>query len=523
MQHNQQPNQHDQDTLQRGILDPALRLLAMAAVSVAVGHGESAEATTLPSKNKSVEPSAHFLNRTDEQLNRFTPEAANDIRANTLYIKGLNCSGRALRNRSGEIIGAITAEHCSLRGSSNQRYTGSDGQRYMVQSEPVKALTGRDIKHPTSVTILDKYVLPAANDSTHDIALAVAKGYTSKEVTRAYEREALTPEQTRRLKPGTAIRLSGWPVKQSSNIGKELRRQSFKMNVIGTGFSNTTMGENLEVLWAVMGKNDRDNNAECSFGNSGASAGIDYRNGHHKTIGTEAVFVDFTGGFGNSKMGPLEIKKQLKDLDLPVNAVEDFEKEHGKAVALCGFAFNVDPAGEVVSSVSSQDEIPGHMSPETATKNALHDFFDPTQPRYAIEGRATLFERKGGGNGPLTIDNPVLIHYTEAGITMVMSALDSEPDNLSAVLFQDDSLPSINLRSKDGNTDVSLRELQGVPVYEPSTDATSNGDFQFADDFEAGRNLINSEPQSTKATTLQVAKDGSYVLSDAPVSMKGGG
>lgn len=71
-----------------------------------------------------------------------TPEVADIMERETVYIEGSSCSGFLIRNEAGTPIGALTAEHCGWTGQNSERIYGNDGSVNIVRPYPVIAKTG---------------------------------------------------------------------------------------------------------------------------------------------------------------------------------------------------------------------------------------------------------------------------------------------------------------------------------------------------------------------------------------------
>ena len=104
------------------------------------------------------------------------------IAHNAVWIGALGCSGQALRNGRGDVIGVVTAQHCVLLAMRGDRVRGSDGKTYGVFARPIMARTGTKSTQLRTVARLDRFVVPAGGDIlTHDLVFGVATGHPSEE------------------------------------------------------------------------------------------------------------------------------------------------------------------------------------------------------------------------------------------------------------------------------------------------------------------------------------------------------
>src|SRR5262245_33079633 len=162
------------------------------------------------------------------------------IARTTVWIDALGCSGQALRNGRGDVIGVVTAQHCVLVAMQGDPVRGSDGGTYGVIAGPITATRGAKSTRLHAIARLDTFVLPAGVEAlTHALAFRVAAGHTRHEVLAGYRQEALTAKQMTRLRVGQHVYFGGYPAYQpryeAFTEAHQFERQSFVANVLTLG------------------------------------------------------------------------------------------------------------------------------------------------------------------------------------------------------------------------------------------------------------------------------------------------
>jgi hypothetical protein len=308
---------------------------------VALGHqglaasGEAAAgqptAQAAESNSSSTVPGAVTTIRTHEHGSENAPipkKAEAFIRRNTVYLTSLDCSGSAIRDAKGEVIGAKTAEHCSLTNSKNQRILGSDGKYYIVQAQPVEVKTGADINNLSTVATIGSWIVPNTDDLGRDTAIGVAKGQDPDKVLKAAEAAALPSAKLQKLKVGDKLYMGGWPQYQPWDKTGVDERQSFSMSVLGFGKANNGEGKELNVIWADVSRSK--DGAVCSYGNSGGDA-FEMVDGHARDVGTLSVFID--------------LEQAVPDIPNPNTVVLPVSNSKN-AAAICGFTYELPKPAE---------------------------------------------------------------------------------------------------------------------------------------------------------------------------------
>jgi hypothetical protein len=223
------------------------------------------------------------------------------IAHNTVWIGALGCSGQALRNGRGDVIGVVTAQHCALLAMRGDRVRGSDGKTYGVFAAPIMARTGTKSTQLRTVARLDSFVVPAGGEIlTHDLVFGVAAGHTSEEVLAGYRKEALTEKQMTGLRVGQRVYFGGYPAYQPKyepfTQAQEFERQSFVAKVLALGLLRAPMRSffvaAVQSLWVSV--TNTTDGATSSYGVSGA-VGIVRFHGKWRAIGAASAFQDLKG------------------------------------------------------------------------------------------------------------------------------------------------------------------------------------------------------------------------------------
>lgn len=353
----------------------------------------------------------------------------------TVYITSSECSGSLVRNETGEAIGIVTAEHCGLRGSgqhSTPRILGTDGNEYMVSPTPIEAMTGPDQMHLTRAGVVKELFVPAANDTSYDMAFGAFDGHTAQEVTAAYNHNKLSARDLSKLKLGDRMYISGWPVSQPED-GGNFERQNFPLSYLGEDTITTDIGETLRVIWAAVPTSK--DGADCSFGDSGGKAFV-MEGVHARSVGVLAAFTDFTGKlYGNVESGVTSRKYFERKYNVNLSPFD----------AICGIATEsptVKNGGEVVKPVLSYNEIPiQHNSitqelpafAEQLIQKAHDEFFDPNYVKTWVSGAVNL---DPNGNGHWVM-NPVIFYDKESGSAVLATYTDNAKDALELDFVSD--------------------------------------------------------------------------------------
>jgi hypothetical protein len=283
--------------------------------------------TLSPSPSPSPESTPFAL--PDPNTLTISEAAAKYMAENTVVIPRLDgCSGSLVRNSSGESIGIITAEHCSLKNIDTKRVLESDGRYSITFASPVNTYYGDVPSQLQNAGVVDKFYLPAVEDATIDFVYGAFTGHSLSDVITAYDASRLEYADIKQLKAGDIIYSSGWPIYQPKNTTGDLSRREFSLIIVGVEdrLTNGYAG-NTSIVWAAVPADKYD--SVCSFGDSGSIA-FKTVDGNSKNIGVLAVFEDYTGNNYGVRM--------LKD-----NPV-DFENKYNvsglsKYSAVCGFAY----------------------------------------------------------------------------------------------------------------------------------------------------------------------------------------
>lgn len=393
-----------------------LSLLGATLPHQASAETKSASAVPARSAEKPSTPAS-------ELFSSHIPEAVVEImRRDTLRLSISGCSGEAIRDKNGQVIGATLAAHCV----NTAPIRGTNGKYYVELPSLDEAQTGDQLSQLTTVATLDTYLLPSLKDKNHDLALAVALGRSPQEVIDAYRRGALTETQIRNLKIGDRAYLSGWPDYQPGSKEAK-RRQLFALSILGIGRALTSHNKVIPVVWAAVPPSQ--DGAECSWGNSGGELFV-IRNGKKLSVGTLAHFYDL-GSSGINGVG--------------VPGGPTMKQSRQNAVAICAFAYRLstpEQGGLVVHAVESTNQIPGYQGPEEAIDNAHAKFNDPNYSKTVIDGTVVINALSGKGGPPQWIERPVLFHDYEHHNTIIVSAADAE-DKAIFRYFSDDDLSAL--------------------------------------------------------------------------------
>ena len=278
------------------------------------------------------------------------------IARDTVWIGMLGCSGQALRNGRGDVIGVVTAQHCVLLPMQGDRVRGSDGKTYGVFAGPIKARTGTRSAQLRTVARLDTFVVPAGGDIlTHDLVFGVAAGHTSDEVLADYRTEALTEKQMTGLRVGQRVYFGGYPAYQPKyeplTPGHQFERQSFVAKVLALGLLRVPLRSffvtNIQSLWVSV--TDTTDGATSSYGVSGAVGMVTF---HRKwrAIGAASAFDDLKGTVA-LRNAP----------DQPVGFVPTLGEN--EITATLGFAYQLPGMSYEIHAVESPQQIPGWTPP----------------------------------------------------------------------------------------------------------------------------------------------------------------
>ena len=430
------------------------------------------------------------------------------IRRNAVYLTNLECSGKAIRDSKGEVIGAKTAEHCYLTNAKNQRILGSDGKYYIVQPQPVKVKTGADINNLSTVATIDSWIVPNANDHGHDTAIGVASGQDPNKVLKAAEGTALSATKLQKLKVGDKMYMGGWPQYEPWNkIGVD-ERQSFSMSVLGFGKANNGEGKELNVVWASVSRSK--DGAVCSYGASG-SDGFVMVDGQVRDIGTLSVFIDLTASVPDT-VNP-------NTTTLPFSTSKNM-------TAICGFSYELSkPAegGTILHAVRSASEIPGYVSPQQAEATARAHFEDPAYPKTLVNGVVSVpvpssnSSEKGGG---AWVNNPALFHDAQHNSTVLAWADPNDPDHLAFTYVKDQDLYLLAIFPHDGSTPPNFLTSTGADQYQTDPTGQTMGDFIDSSQQVFGQLLLGAPNVNGSGFVLEAGQDGQLGIVPAKGGMK---
>jgi hypothetical protein len=424
----------------------------------------------------------------------------------TVYLGSLGCSGVALHEARGSVVGVETAEHCSLRDETNERIEGSDGKTYIIQPSPVLAQTGREQGHLKTVAQIDRFIVPNTADNNHDLIIGIAEGHTEAQALKAERKSNLPESALSKLKFGDQVYEAGWPAYQPRNPGP-MRRQDFSMRFLGLGQAEVSdTGQKLAVAWA--GDFESKDGAETSFGDSGAGTFVMYKR-RPRFIGVASATYDLTDsvpGFDGADLPPAP--------GLPSNS--------NGLKAATGFSYDTSeiPKGAtILHSVRSGDQIPGYESPDEAMAAARAAFKNPDIPKTLVNGVVVVestSDLKGGP--PFSINSPVIFHDVTHENTVIAWADPLDPDHLAFKYVEDRNLYSIIAYPLPGAATVDFGATSGTETYEPEVPGgQTTGDFIDSQQHVFGALYIDL-PTVTGNSYQLTSVNGSLRL--APASMK---
>lgn len=278
------------------------------------------------------------------------------IARDTVWIGALGCSGQALRNGRGDVIGVVTAQHCLLLAVQGERVRGSDAKTYGVFAGPIKARIGTRSTELRTVARLDEFVVPAGGDIlTHDLAFGVVAGHSSEEVVADYRREALTEKQMTGLRVGQRVYFGGYPAYQPkyepSTPGQQFERQSFVAKVLALGLLRVPLQSifvtDIQSLWVSV--TDTTDGATSSYGVSGA-VGMVRVHGKWRAIGAASAFHDLKG-----TVAPRNARGEQAG-SVPTLGADEI-------TATLAFAYQLPGMSYEIHAVQSPQEIPGWTPP----------------------------------------------------------------------------------------------------------------------------------------------------------------
>ncbi len=477
------------------------------AASAEAAAGQTS-AQVAESNTSSTVPGTVTLTRTHEQGSENAPipkKAEAFIRRNTVYLTSLECSGSAIRDAKGDVIGAKTAEHCSLTNAKNQRILGSDGKYYIVQPQPVEVKTGADINNLSTVATIGSWIVPNTNDLGRDTAIGVAKGQNPDKVLRAAEAAALPSAQLKKLKVGDKLYMGGWPQYQPWDKTGVDERQSFSMSVLGFGKANNGEGKELNVIWASVSRTK--DGAVCSYGNSGGDA-FAMVDGQARDAGTLSVFNDLTG--------------TVPDIPNPNTITLPVSKSNNVA-AICGFTYELpkpSEGGMILHAVKSAGEIPGYVSPEQAEATAREQFADPSYTKTVLNGVVSVpLDSSGEKGGGMWVNNPVLFHDAEHKNTVVAWADPNDPEHLSLTYIEDQDLYLLSIYPHDSTAPPDFLNSTGADQYQADSTGQTTGDFVDSSQQVFGQGLTGFPDINGSGYILEPGQDGQLSI----IPAKGGG
>lgn len=439
------------------------------------------------------EEDGHVEYRLEEKVIEFTsvPEEVEKIIASeTLY---MGCSGSLVRDESGNVLGGSTAEHCGFRGNQQPRITGTDGQKYMVRPYGKEIKTGADLDNMETVATAKQLILPAEDDTAHDLAFVVADGATPEDVLKNYR--YLSAKEIGELNRGETVYLGGYPADQDNNDGP-IKRQAFATQVLGEETITLTSGETMKVITTVM-RSSADG-AECSFGNSGGM-GFVMREVVQQdgTVKNVPISVGTLAGFNELKPDTFATPDQAAAArayyEYKYNVVlpED-------AAAVCSFEYAVpspENGGEVVNLVDSYEQIPGYI--DGLKQKAREAFLNPEVKKDVIEGYipTSTGESKDGYD---LLKNPAIYIDTQSWRAILTARDPSQPDELLTIDFGD----YWNIRVYD---EVGTGTVEVISTSGALSPSATEQNFTDENGLEIGE-IITDE------TSVQIDFDKSYYL-----------
>ena len=278
------------------------------------------------------------------------------IARNTVWIGALGCSGQALRNGRGDVIGVVTAQHCVLLAMRGDRVEGWDGKTYGVFAGPILARTGTKSTQLRTVARLKSFVVPAGGDIlTHDLVFGVAAGHTSEEILAGYRNEALTDKQMTGLRVGQRVYFGGYPAYQPKyepfTQGQQFERQSFVAKVLALGLLRAPIQSffvaAVQSLWVSV--TNTTDGATSSYGVSGAVGMVRFH-GTWRAIGAASAFNDLKGtvALRNARDQQVGVVPTLGENEI---------------TATLAFAYQLPGASYEIHAVQTPQEIPGWTPP----------------------------------------------------------------------------------------------------------------------------------------------------------------
>lgn len=444
--------------------------------------------------------------------------AAEVMRANTVLIRGLGCSGFLVRDETGTPIGVRTAEHCGLRAATTPRYLGSDGQNYIVRP-PITVEIGDQIDQLQEIGQINSFLVPDANDMKLDGAYGVisGNGLTVEDVKKQDIAQSLPIDDLSWVNPGDPLYMSGWPIDQINNPGPS-KRQAFKMTYLGYGEgSSTTTGEKFAVIQAAVDMSP--DGAECSYRASGSGGFVLKRNavkGGETTftplsVGPLSLFYDFRGVLYSTPEAAAVEKQRYQDY---------YGKEFitDNTVAVCSFAYEVPDIKDInteLKVVQSRIDIPGYSGELNASERyelARRNFFSDQYTRQVIDGVVHLPLAKGGGSAAgQWIDHPVLMYdpkYAE-----IMLAYYDPMDSQKLQFYYYNDLAQVELYDRDAQPGIGMLTSSGTLTEIGEPDGTMDG---FQD--PSGMHIIqtyNTPPAGVGQRYTLSYQNGSYVFQPA--------
>jgi hypothetical protein len=472
--------------------------------------GQPTTAQTAESNTTTTAPGTVTMIRTHEHGSQNTPipkKAENFIRRNAVYLTNLRCSGKAIRDSKGEVIGAKTAEHCSLTDAKNQRILGGDGKYYIVQPQPVRVKTGADINNLSTIATIGSWIVPNTNDFQGDTAIGVAKGKDPNKVLKAAEATALSSTQLQNLKVGDKIYMGGWPQYQPWDKTGVDERQSFSMSFMSLGKADNGEGKELNVVWTGVSRTK--DGAVCSYGDSGSNAFV-MVDGHPRDVGTASAFIDLT--------------KTVPDIPNPNTVTLPFSNSKN-IVADCGFSYKLPKPSDgamILHAVRSASEIPGYVSPEQAEATAREHFKDPSYTKTLINGVISVPVPTPGSNGEkggsMWVNNTVLFHDAQHKNTVLAWADPNDPDHLAFTYVKDQDLYLLSIYPHDSTAPPNFLSSTGIDQYQADPTGQTMGDFIDSSQQVFGQVLLGSPNVNGSGFVLEAAKDGQLSI----IPAKGG-
>jgi hypothetical protein len=437
------------------------------------------------------------------------PEIQAVMRRDTVRIPKLGCSGFIIRDNQEQAVAVITAEHCSLRDNapppyiSTPRYTGSDGKRYMVQTEPVIAETGDDVNNMQTAAEIDSFILPKSGDTSHDVAIGVVKGQDPMRAMKFVRQAFYTPLELGQRPLTRPVYASAYPqFTYKNSVQLTRQREAFVTTLTSGGYTSTVTGESFPVQWIDI--QPTDDGGSGTPGSSGA-AGFELDNGRVRIDGVFGAYCILQDG-------------------QPV-VIQNPEATPEGVATRDGLAFQLTPpgkGGEIVKVVRSYAEIPGFINPEVAIDRARVALNDSKQPKTVIKGLVGIPSPKDVDmNAYSYIRDPLLVRDARHGVNILAAADPNTPDSTSYIYLRDEDLGKLAIFADRGHAKPGLTKLSGRLAYQSDPTGRTNGGFRIGKHPSVGNLEFNQVPLKGDPLFLASAKRGQQITFTKWVSPSG--